>query len=69
MDFFDDGMAAVIYSGSDCWRPVKYRVDGGKIRLIMDEGKPYTLYYDKSKGNFSCMDVTLHAVDKNEFAT
>ena len=42
---------------------------GGKIRLIMDEGKPYMLYYDKSKGNFSCMDVTLHAVDKNELAT
>lgn len=69
LDFFDDGTAAVIYSGSDCWRPVKYRVYGDKIRLIMNEDKPYTLYYDKGKGSFLCMDITLYAMDKNEFAT
>lgn len=69
LDFFDDGTAAVIYSGSDCWRPVKHRVYGDKIRMIMDEDKPCMLRYDKSKGNFLCMDITLHAVPINEFTT
>ena len=35
----------------------------------MNEDKPYTLYYDKGKGSFLCMDITLYCMDKNEFAT